>query len=185
MPLSTYIELPEELFEGSGSSAYSGVLQLDQLRVGPDTYVFQEELPWNVVVIGAGEGQFMVSGSIEGLATTDCARCLEPFQIDLDGEVEGFIFVTDPGDDLPEEMDEDEFVVMDEHHGADIRTFLEAALVLDAPRVPIHDDDCKGLCPQCGANLNEGPCGCTNEPDSDFEANKNPFAALKDFKFDN
>jgi len=182
---STYITMTDELFEVSGGSAFNGSLCLEELKVGPDTLRFAEPLPWNVFVANTGEGSLLVTGSISGMATTDCARCLEPFEIDLEGEVEGFVFLTDPGDDLPEDMEEDEYEVLDEHRGVDIRTFLEAALVLDAPLVPLHDEDCLGLCPNCGKNLNEGPCDCNDEPDPDFEAAKNPFAALKDYKFDN
>ena len=185
MAASTYIALPDELFEVSGGSAFSGELDLPELKAGPDTLRFDEPLPWNAYVSNTGEGALLVSGSIAGVATTDCARCLEPFELDLDGELESWIFLTDPGDDLPEDMEEDEFVVIDEHHGVDIAPFLEAALVLDMPLVPLHDEDCQGLCPQCGKNLNEGPCGCSTEPDPDFEQARNPFAALKDFKFEN
>ena len=185
MAASTYIALTDELFEVSGGSAFSGVLDLAELKAGPDTLHFTDPIPWNVFIANTGEGSLLVTGSINAVATTDCARCLEPFELDLEGEVEGFIFLTDPGDDLPEDMDEDEFEVVDEHKGVDIRTFLEAALLLDAPLVPLHDEDCLGLCPECGKNLNEGPCGCEKEDDSDFENAKNPFAALKDFKFDN
>ena len=169
----------------SGGSAFSGNLELPELQVGPDTFRFQESLPWQVFIVNSGEGSLLASGQISGTATTDCARCLEPFELDFQGEIEGFIFLADPGDDLPEDMDEDEFLVADEYRGVDIAPFLTAALVLDAPLVPLHDDDCKGLCPECGKNLNEGPCDCMTEEDPDFEAARNPFAALKDFKFDN
>ena len=57
---------------------------------------------------------------------------------------------------------------------------IVAALLLEVPLVPLCDDDCKGLCPQCGANLNEGPCGCSRD-EADVEAS--PFAALKNFDF--
>ncbi|MDO4400877.1 MAG: DUF177 domain-containing protein [Coriobacteriia bacterium] len=185
MGASTYIALTDELFEVSGGSAFSGELDLAELKAGPDTLRFADPIPWNVFIANTGEGSLLVTGSINAVATTDCARCLEPFELDLEGEVEGFVFLTDPGDDLPEGMEEDEFEVVDEHKGVDIRAFLEAALVLDMPLVPLHDEDCLGLCPQCGKNLNEGPCDCEKEDDSDFENAKNPFAALKDYKFDN
>lgn len=185
MAASTYITVSDELFEVSGGSAFSGDLQLEELKVGPDMLRFSDPLPWNVFISNTGEGSLLVTGSISGIAVMDCARCLEPFEIDLEGEVEGFVFLKDPGDNLPEDVDEGEFEVLDEHHGVDIRAFLEAALVLDVPLVPLHDEDCQGLCPTCGKNLNDGPCACDREPDPDFEDAKNPFAALKDFKFDN
>ena len=185
MSEAAYIALPDELFEVSGGSAFSGAFDLRELKVGPDTLRFDEPLPWDVFITNTGEGTLFVSGTISGDAIVECARCLEPFVMDLEGDVEGWVFLSDPGDDLPEDMEEDEFVVVDEHRGADIGVFLKAALVLDVPYVPLHDEDCQGLCPQCGKNLNEGPCDCPDIHDEDFENAKNPFAALKDFKFEN
>ena len=61
---------------------------------------------------------------------------------------------------------------------------LSAALIVDLPLQPLCDEDCQGLCPQCGKNLNDGPCGCEPpQDDVEFEEAKNPFAALKDFPF--
>ena len=68
-----------------------------------------------------------------------------------------------------------------------MESLVVAAIVFELPLVPLCDEDCKGLCPTCGANLNEGPCGCEKEqsdgPD-EFELAKNPFAALANFSFD-
>lgn len=184
MASQTYINLPEELFETSGSSTFSGLFDLPELKAGPDTLRFGAPLPFSVTIMNTGDGSLLVSGEVSGNAVIDCARCLEPFDLPLFGEVEGWVFLADPKDDLPEDMDEDEYVVMDERHGVDIAAFLMAALVLDVPLVPLHDEGCLGLCPACGKNLNAGPCGCSPEPDEDFERAANPFSALKDFKFD-
>jgi uncharacterized protein len=42
------------------------------------------------------------------------------------------------------------------------------------------EEDCKGLCPTCGADLNEGPCACDSSDDIDPD---NPFAVLRNLKF--
>ena len=44
--------------------------------------------------------------------------------------------------------------------------------------MPLCRDDCQGLCTACGANLNEGPCGCEPAAADDVDA-ANPFAVLK------
>jgi uncharacterized protein len=41
---------------------------------------------------------------------------------------------------------------------------LREALLLRAPHFPLCSSECKGLCPQCGRNLNEGPCTCRPPP---------------------
>ncbi len=43
----------------------------------------------------------------------------------------------------------------------DVTEDLREAIMLSLPRFPLCDETCKGLCPQCGKDLNEGPCGCS------------------------
>ena len=99
--------------------------------------------------------------------------------------IEGY-FLLD-GAEIPEGADEDEFDRLPANHVLDMESLVVAAIVFELPLVPLCDEDCKGLCPTCGANLNEGPCGCEKEqsdgPD-EFELAKNPFAALANFSFD-
>ena len=80
-------------------------------------------------------------------------------------------------------MDEDEFDVLSEDKVIDVEPLATAALLLEFPLVPLCDDECKGLCSTCGANLNEGPCGCEPASDED-DVPPNPFAVLKDFPFE-
>ena len=81
------------------------------------------------------------------------------------------------------ELDDDEFEFVSEDGVIDFEPALKAALIYDLPMVPLHDENCLGLCSQCGKNLNKGNCDCTFEEDEDFS--KNPFAVLKNLKFDN
>lgn len=57
---------------------------------------------------------------------------------------------------------------------------IEQALLLELPLVPLCADDCKGICPRCGANLNEGPCSCAEAA----PAEDGPFAALRNLKLE-
>ena len=56
----------------------------------------------------------------------------------------------------------------------ELMDLVKDAVVLDLPMRFLCKEDCKGLCPKCGANRNEHPCNCL-EGDDD-----NPFAALRD-----
>jgi uncharacterized protein len=42
----------------------------------------------------------------------------------------------------------------------DLSIGIRDTLILAAPIAPVCKEDCKGICPQCGANLNQGKCGC-------------------------
>lgn len=181
---SATIEIPSELFAPAESSSYSGVFELPELVAGPDVYAFAEPLSWQVVVSNTGDA-LLVNGTVTGLATTSCARCLEPIEVDFLGDIEGYFLIGDA--ESPEDMDEDEFDRLDESNTIDLVPLMTAALLVDAPLVPLCRDDCKGICPDCGANLNEGDCGCAAKREAEHQAEAeaaNPFAALKNLKFD-
>jgi uncharacterized protein len=105
----------------------------------------------------------------------ECARCLEPVQravtIDLDEEFRPSIHVTTGA---PLGPTEDDALQIDEHHVLDlaeaVRQYVETAL----PLQPLCSPSCRGLCPDCGMNLNLGSCRCAAEP----APGGGPFAAL-------
>jgi len=71
-----------------------------------------------------------------------------------------------------EEIPEDEREPLFVDSIFDLTELLRQSILLALPMRPLCSEECKGLCPHCGANLNEGPCGCPTDLDA------NPFAAL-------
>ena len=175
--------IPAELFAPAETSRFEGALRLPCLEAGFDRCRFREPLAWQVDVTNTGEA-LLVSGTVAGEAETECARCLDGFALPLAGEVEGY-FLLDARDESPEDMDDDEFDVLPEDHVIDLEPLLKAALLLELPLVPLCGDDCRGLCPLCGADLNEGLCTCErNGEDGEGDAPAGPFSVLKDFPFE-
>lgn len=178
-------EVPPELFVTAESSSFAGQLNLGTLDAGPDTYRFKKPIDWNVTVSNTGDA-LLVMGRAHALASVPCARCLDDFDVELDGEVEGY-FLLSPDDAAPEDMEDDEFEVLGADKVLDLEPLIVAAILVEAPLVPLCREDCAGLCAQCGANLNEGPCACQAQPDDDLprmsDGRVSPFAALKDINF--
>ena len=54
--------------------------------------------------------------------------------------------------------------MLTETHEIDLTEPVRQAVLLELPMKPLCRPDCAGLCPQCGRNLNEGPCDCAIEP---------------------
>lgn len=173
------IHIPPELFAPAESSHFEGTYDLPVLKAGPDLYSFAEPVSWQVDVTNTGDA-FLVTGTVEASAATSCARCLERAEFPLYGEVEGYFLIGDA--QAPEDMDDDEFDVLPEDNDIDMEPLIQAALLLEIPLVPLCQDECLGLCPTCGASLNEGACDC--EPPAEEEP-ENPFAVLKGLSFDN
>ena len=180
---TTRISIPSELFAPAESSHFEGSLAEPVMKAGPDLYDFEAPLAWQVDVTNTGDA-LLVTGTVEGEAKTSCARCLEQIAFSVTGEIEGY-FLLDAEKDTPEDMDDDEFDVLPADNIIDLEPLIRAALLLEFPLVPLCDDDCLGLCPTCGANLNEGACDCAPVAEVDVEDTPpNPFAVLKDFPFD-
>lgn len=175
------LQIPQELFTPAEFKHYEEDARIDFLKAGPDLYEFKEPLHWEAEVTNTGDA-LLVTGTVEGVATGSCSRCLEAVEFPVTGEIEGFYLIS-PDSAVPEDMEDDEFEYLPEDKTIDMAPLIQQALLLEMPRILLCDEDCKGLCPRCGANLNEGPCACPPEPDEP-SPEENPFAVLKNITFD-
>jgi uncharacterized protein len=113
----------------------------------------------------------LVRGSLAGQMELACSRCLEPFAapaaIDFD-----LLLVPGPTDVRAQEVELSRTDLdLDYYTGeiVDLESLLREQIILMMPLKPLCDETCKGLCPQCGANLNLGTCACrTNNVNSPF-----------------
>jgi uncharacterized protein len=95
-----------------------------------------------------------------------CCRCLEPFTTPVEINFQEEFFPTiDIHTGLPIEVPEDDkAALIDDSHVLDLGEMVRQYLLLSLPMHPLCRQDCAGLCPHCGHNLNEGPCACPPEP---------------------
>jgi len=113
----------------------------------------------------AGEGKFYWQASLATVLRAECRRCLAPVEVPI-AESLGLVFVSE--DDA--EGDEDCYVVPRRASVLDLTEAVREELLLAAPQYVECRDNCRGLCPRCGADLNAGPCGCAPEVDPRWEA---------------
>lgn len=99
--------------------------------------------------------------------TLECARCLEPFEAEVDLDIEEmYVFQRDPVTLLPIEAGPEEFRLIDDQYldvSEAVRQYEETAV----PISPICREACAGLCPVCGKNRNRDACDCVTEADSE------------------
>lgn len=175
------VHIPSELFSPAESTHFEGEIEVPVMKAGPDLYTFSGSLAWQVDVTNTGDA-FLVMGTVEGQAATSCARCLAEVTFPVMGEIEGY-FLIGADAQAPDDMDADEFDVLPDDNTIDLAPLITAALLLEFPLVPLCEDACKGLCPTCGANLNDGDCGCDAANEGDDAVAPNPFAVLKGYSF--
>jgi uncharacterized protein len=116
-----------------------------------------------------------------------CGRCLAPVAVDLPVDFELTLVPDDEYDDAVRAQGEDHtgkvagsFDPRDAEEEVyrgkviDLDPLLREQLLLSLPTYPVCREDCKGLCPMCGANLNERECGCDRHvPDPRWAGLKN------------
>lgn len=88
--------------------------------------------------------------------STNCARCLEPLE-----QCEHLEFTHTVVRKLNQQDDDDYVVVADGLLNLD--TLAQTDIVLELPTRVLCREDCKGLCPVCGVNLNKVQCDCKPE----------------------
>lgn len=97
----------------------------------------------------------LVSGTIRTPYSGECVRCLEPVDGEVVAEVQELYVYPERADDPDTETDDDEMRV--EADLIDLGQPIRDAVVLALPQSPLCEDDCPGLCPDCGVRLADDP----------------------------
>lgn len=115
-------------------------------------------------------GMFLARGTVQTVLSLPCSRCLVDFNLSVHTDIDMTIVAASQADQLSE--DEDAIVF----HGdiVDLNTPVHEAIFMSIPIVPLCKEDCRGLCPVCGMDKNQGDCSCINqEIDPRWEKLKN------------
>jgi uncharacterized protein len=104
----------------------------------------------------------LLEGGFDYRASAPCARCLKP--VPLSGHAR-FSLEYRPANTAPEEEDvdasgEEPEVVYHDEETLQLEDLVSQQMYLEVPEKLLCKEDCRGLCPSCGADLNEGLCGC-------------------------
>jgi uncharacterized protein len=102
-----------------------------------------------------------VVGKVRAVGHFECDRCLESFDRPVE-DVFRRVFTTDP--DFVDRKEDDDLVFLSPHTvELDFTVDARETLLLAVPMKVLCREDCRGLCPHCGANLNRESCTCVAE----------------------
>ncbi|MEP6494538.1 MAG: DUF177 domain-containing protein [bacterium] len=107
----------------------------------------------------AGPGRFYWHGRIDGDVALECNRCLTETMAQVSDETH-VIFAEAEGEDTD---DPDVYLLDAQSLDLDLRPAIREQWLLAAPSFALCREDCKGLCPRCGADLNAGPHDCSQQ----------------------
>ena len=138
---------------------------IEEMEVLNDPVSF-EDVVASGEFFGTGGDKVSIKGKVTSTVTSRCAKCLEPVTMQLEAEIDAlYARQIDPDD--PD-------LYSFEGSKADLTDAVRDALLLELPYRFLCSEDCKGLCPNCGVNLNLGSCTCQEGGEV-----TNPFSALK------
>jgi uncharacterized protein len=111
----------------------------------------------------AGTDVFLM-GEIGAVATAACARCAEEFRIAKERAFRCVLSPKAAGYDAETDLraDDLEFSLY-EGDEVDLTPLIREQVILALVERPLCREDCRGLCPHCGANLNQSACACQDE----------------------
>ena len=131
--------------------------------VGAETDVYRIIRPVTLVFdVHKDRSTFHLSGRVRTRLELVCSRCLEPFEVDVDTPFD-LRYQPQPGAAAEGEHelgdgDFDAAYYVDDE--IDLGQLIQERIYLALDMKPLCSDDCKGLCSNCGTNLNRGTCSC-------------------------
>jgi DUF177 domain-containing protein len=149
---------------GSERLHVGGVFPAGSLDLGQPGAEQAGDVSWSAF-IERQRTRVRLVGELHGTLGLACVRCLEPTQLAVSRQFDLFFEQHDElmyEEDEEIELDEPDmqtaFLAGTELNLADVIT---EQLILSLPMKPLCRNDCKGLCAECGHNLNVAPCDCT------------------------
>jgi uncharacterized metal-binding protein YceD (DUF177 family) len=108
-------------------------------------------------------GRYRVAGRLTGKLELTCSRCLEPFTLPvaIDFDLRYVPRTENVGEGEKEVEEDDLATAFYSDDQIDLGHLIVEQLQLALPMKPLCDEDCRGLCAQCGTNLNTGSCDCS------------------------
>lgn len=155
------------------ASAYPGLARVQ--NDGECTFLSPVDVDLTVV---KEYGHIRVKGTVVTRVGLSCSRCLVDFLSDIHS---GFTiyFTQSSGEQIEDEVElaeEDLLSVTYNGEEIDLANEIAEQVLLELPYKPLCSENCKGLCPECGIDLNNSKCDCSNS------LSKLPFSSLKGFK---
>ncbi len=110
----------------------------------------------------AGGDAFRATGRVTTTLMLECGRCLDEFALPVDATFElRYVPAPDAVEGAEREITEDDLTTSFYREGSlDVIELMREQFQLALPMKPLCAESCRGLCPECGANLDRTPCGC-------------------------
>ena len=159
-------------FRHEDSKEYEAFVLSASLDLTYEEAEFINPLSCTVTLFRQEDDNIYVTADITTKLSVECRRCINPLEMDITTTLDLLFSI---GDESSEQEEDGERYYDGEM--LDISEDVRQALVLEIPPWPLCSETCKGLCPDCGAELNTVECSCEITDETAISAS-NPFSVL-------
>jgi len=135
----------------------SAPIELEQFEYQGENYKFAHKEPINLTITNLGNRTVMIEGSTDITLTLYCGRCLKEINYPMSIYIQKEIDFNLTADERAEGLDETNYII---GYNLDVDTLIYDEILIGFPMKLLCSEDCKGLCKNCGTNLNEKSCDC-------------------------
>ncbi len=152
------ISLSEVMNQNGRKKELDAEIEAEGIDYGGIQYAFVKKSPVHLELnfISPKSIRFRAKGSFE--IGAECSRCLKPVALPFEIDTDTVLVVNDEGRACTK--DDDELLTYVTDRELDVDGFVDEEIMIGFPMQVLCSEDCKGLCPVCGADLNNGECGC-------------------------
>jgi len=134
----------------------------------------ESKIKYRIELLAKRSGEtFYFNAKLQGTLSTQCHKCLQPADFEVDTE---FDLIVQRGDvESTEESNytHDEYIYIPiGRQDISLDPYIYENMVINIPMRILCEDGCKGLCPDCGADLNTDTCSCRQQTDPRWNALK-------------
>ena len=151
------IQLSEIMNIPEGVKSYKVAIDAESFVVNGCEYPISQKEDVEVRLTNLGQKKVLVEVKTNLTFSVPCDRCLEnvtvPISIDTAKEIDFSI----SEEQRTEDLDETNYVT---GYDLDVDQLIYEEVLIGFPMKVLCNEECKGICKVCGANLNEGECGC-------------------------
>ncbi len=140
--------------------AFNDAIELESSRLIENESFFQE--PLNYEILFRREDQrIRATGRIRTVVSLGCVRCLERFDLKINSKFDIVLFPIERVERKSTALEDEEMeYIFYENEQIDIEKILSEQVNLFIPFNPVCHANCRGICPNCGVNMNTGSCRC-------------------------
>ncbi len=135
-------------------------VEMDSIKSRLGEFKIVEKSPLVLTITNVGDQKLEIEGVVRLTVSIPCDRCLEEVPTVFDLRIQRKLDMKQSEEDRIKDLDESNFITQTE---LDVDQLVYNEVLIEWPLKVLCKEDCKGICSQCGANLNFGTCSCEHE----------------------